>query len=108
MGFISADGIHWKTVQDELIISEPDMAFDTQNIAFWSETESQYVMYYRKFVNEVRHIARAVSKDFKQWKKEGLIDFQGRGPNKFEQFYTNQIRPYYRAPHIYIEAVPKG
>jgi len=50
----------------------------------------------------VRHIARAVSGDFRQWKKEGLIDFQGRGPGRLEQFYTNQICPYYRAPHIYI------
>lgn len=101
-GFVSADGIHWKLISEDFIIQEAGWAFDTQNIAFWSTTERQYVMYYRKTVDNVRHIARAVSNDFIHWKKEGLLDFQGRDPNPAEQFYTNQIRPYPRAPHLYL------
>lgn len=101
-GFASADGIRWKPVKDDFIFSDTGWVFDTQNIAFWSELERQYVMYYRKTVGGIRNIARAVSKDFIEWKKEGLLDFQGTGPTKCEQFYTNQIRPYYRAPHLYI------
>jgi len=101
-GFVSADGIHWRPIQDDFIINEKGWAFDTQNIAFWSDVEKQYVMYYRLTVNEVRHIARAVSPDFLHWRKEGLIDFKGKGPDKTEQFYTNQIKPYYRAPQLYI------
>ena len=101
-GFISADGIHWKTIQDDVIIQEDGWVFDTQNIAFWSEAEKQYVMYYRRTVDNIRNVARAVSKDFIHWEKEGLLDFQQRDPNSLEQFYTNQIKPYYRAPHIYI------
>ena len=101
-GFESDDGIHWKLIQDDFVITEKGWVFDTQNIVFWSETENQYIMYYRKTINNVRNIARAVSKNFIHWKKEGLINFQNRGPKKLEQFYTNQIRPYFRAPHIYI------
>ncbi|MBN1543085.1 hypothetical protein JW992_13165 [candidate division KSB1 bacterium] len=101
-GFVSADGIHWRPIQDEGLIHEPSFAFDTQNIAFWSETEKQYVLYYRKTVDGIRSIARAVSEDFIHWEKQGLLDFQGRGPSHLEQFYTNQIRPYERAPHLLI------
>ena len=101
-GFVSADGIHWQLVQDDFIIKEDGWVFDTQNIVFWSKTEKQYVMYYRRTVDDIRNIARAVSDDFVHWKKQGLIDFQDRGPKKLQQFYTNQIRPYYRAPHLYI------
>ncbi len=101
-GFVSSDGIHWRLIKDGLLFSDSGHVFDTQNIAFWSDVEKQYVLYYRKWVGDVRSIARAVSKDFLHWKKEGMLDFQGRGPSMFEQFYTNQIRPYFRAPHIYI------
>ena len=101
-GFVSDDGVHWKLIQDDFIITEKGWVFDTQNIVFWSEVEKQYVMYYRKTVDNIRNIARAVSKDFIHWKKEGLISFQNGGPEKSEQFYTNQIRPYFRTPHIYI------
>jgi hypothetical protein len=101
-GFVSADAIHWTLIQDDYIIMEDGWVFDTQNIAFWSEFEQQYVMYYRRTIDNIRNIARAVSKDFIHWEKEGTLYFQSRGPNKQQQFYTNQIRPYYRAPHLYI------
>ncbi|HNT66638.1 MAG TPA: hypothetical protein PKN04_12725 [bacterium] len=101
-GFVSADAIHWHLVQDDFIIRENGWVFDTQNTAFWSQVEQQYVLYYRKTVNEIRNIARAVSKDFVHWEKQGLVDFGMRGPNAREQFYTNQIRPYDRAPHLLI------
>lgn len=101
-GFVSSDGIHWKLIQDEFILSESGWVFDTQNIAFWSSVEKQYVIYYRKVLNNVRTIARAVSKDYIHWEKQGLLKFEPIGPIEQEQFYTNQIRPYYRAPHIYI------
>jgi hypothetical protein len=101
-GFISADGIDWDLIQDDFIIMDEGWVFDTQNIAFWSEMEQQYVMYYRRAFKGIRNIARAVSDDFIHWKKEGILDFQNRGPDTLQQFYTNQIRPYYRAPHIYI------
>ena len=98
--FQSPDGIHWKPMQDGPVYTQG--AFDTQNITFWSEQEGRYVMYYRVFVDGVRHIERAVSDDFLHWKREGLLDFGDGGPVRTEQFYVNQIKPYYRAPHILI------
>lgn len=155
----SPDGIHWSAMGDRPL-KLPGF-FDTQNIAFWSELEQQYVLYYRvggddegniyscaiyedmpdaesrrdawqedKNLKRVavltnsgpkenrtypvldpatgipvhyRHVARAVSDDFINWKREGLIVFPwGGGPSQEGQYYTNCIRPYYRAPHIYI------
>ena len=155
----SPDGIHW-SVMGGKPLDLPGW-FDTQNIAFWSELEKQYVLYYRvggddegnmyscepardldhaierrdawledRHLNRLavltnsgpkedrtypvldpatgipvhyRHVARAVSDDFIHWKREGLIKFPwSRGPRQQGQFYTNCIRPYYRAPHIYI------
>ena len=97
----SPDGIRWSLMQDAPVYT--DGKFDTQNIAFWSVTEKKYVLYFRVFRNEVRVVDRAVSDDFIHWKYEGEIQFpKGGGPSLREQFYTNQIQQYYRAPHIYI------
>ena len=63
-------------------------------------------MYYRVFVDGVRHIERAVSDDFLHWTREGLLDFGDGGPTPTEQFYVNQIKPYYRAPHI-LDRLPR-
>jgi hypothetical protein len=98
--FQSPDGVRWTAMQDGPVYTQG--AFDTQNIAYWSEQEGRYVMYYRVFVDGVRHIERAVSDDFINWTREGLLDFGDGGPTPTEQFYVNQIKPYYRAPHILI------
>ena len=61
------------------------------------------MLFYREFVNNVRVVVRATSDDFIHWTREGEIQFKhGGGPTLREQFYTNQIQQYYRAPHIYI------
>ena len=100
-GWKSADGVHWTLVQSDPIFT--DGKFDTQNIAFWSELEKKFVLYYREFTNNVRVIVRATSDDFRHWTREGEIQFpNGGGPSLREQFYTNQIQPYYRASHIYV------
>ncbi|MBN2290812.1 MAG: hypothetical protein JXM70_00210 [Pirellulales bacterium] len=98
--FKSPDGVHWSFMKDGPVYTQG--AFDTQNIAFWSEKDDKYVLYYRVFVNGVRHIERAFSKDFVNWQRDGLLDFGDGGPTIGEQFYVNQIKPYYRAPHILI------
>lgn len=95
--FISEDGIHWKKLQDEAIIKEG--ALDSQNTVFWSSTEECYVCYYRTWTNNVRWISRTTSKDFLHWNKGEDMEF-GDAPH--EHLYTNQTRPYFRAPHIYI------
>ncbi|MBO7679900.1 MAG: hypothetical protein J6S75_09560, partial [Thermoguttaceae bacterium] len=101
----SPDGIHWTPMSDEPVYT--DGAFDTQNITFWSEKEQKYILYYRIFseggYNGTRLICRAVSDDYLHWTNEGIIAFpEGEGPVFEAQYYTNGIRPYYRAPNIYL------
>ncbi len=99
--FQSPDGINWTPMKDGAVYTQG--AFDTQNIAYYCEQEGQYVLYYRVFIEGVRHIEKAVSDDFVNWTRIGPIQFpRGDGPTPQEAFYVNQIKPYYRAPHILI------
>lgn len=84
--FRSPDAIHWTPMRDGAVYTQG--VFDTQNIAFWSESEEKYILYYRVFVDGVRHVERAVSDDFIRWTREGLLDFGGDGPTAGEQFYV--------------------
>lgn len=101
----SPDGIHWTPMADAPVFSNG--AFDSQNVSFWSATEQQYVLYYRTFsqgdFQGTRLVNRAVSKDYLHWTEEGVIAFsEGEGPQPLAQFYVSQIKPYPRAPQIYI------
>ena len=93
----SADGIHWKELAREAVISKG--AFDSQNVAFWSAHEQQYVCYFRVFRRGVRWIARATSDDFIHWSDPVDLEF---GENPPQHLYTNQFAPYFRAPHLYL------
>lgn len=61
----SPDGIHWKELKKEPVLTEG--AFDSQNVSFWSESENCYVCYFRVFREGKRWIARATSQDFLNW-----------------------------------------
>lgn len=99
--FQSADGIRWKKMREEPVFR--DGAFDSQNLAFWSETEQMYVMYFRTFKpvggKRYRWISRTTSDDFLNWAAPIDMTFGDAPP---EHLYTNQTHPYFRAPHIYI------
>jgi len=95
--FVSPDGIHWKKLRDEPILTQG--AFDSQNLAFWSEGEGCYLCYFRVFVRGVRSISRATSTDFATWADPVPMAFGETPP---EHLYTNQTQPYYRAPHLYV------
>lgn len=102
--FVSPDGIHWTKMQDSSVIKTG--TFDSQNVAFWSESEQQYVCYFRvmsegPFPGDkgVRSVARTTSKDFINWSTPVRMTF-GNAP--LDELYTNQTSPYFRAPHIYI------
>ena len=115
--FSSSDGIHWRLMFPEPVIT--DGVFDSQNVGFWSETEGKYVAYYRTFrqkdefdsgrtgpttnTHRLRSIMRAESDDFRNWSPGVLMDYRTCGsPAPVEEFYINQTRPYFRAPHIYV------
>ncbi|MEQ9408656.1 MAG: hypothetical protein RIK87_13050 [Fuerstiella sp.] len=61
--FASADGLHWKLLRREPVLSEDVGSFDSQNVAFWSAAENQYVAYFRFFRDGVRAIRRSTSRD---------------------------------------------
>jgi len=97
--FASPDGIHWKKLREEPVVPEEwGKYFDSQNYAFWSESEQCYVCYFRRFIKGLRGIARTTSLDFLQWTP--FVEMQANLPN--EHLYTSCTQPYFRAPQIYI------
>jgi hypothetical protein len=99
--FKSADGVHWSPLQSEAVFTNG--AFDSQNVAFWSTVEQQYLCYFRTMKNvggeSFRWVSRTTSKDFVQWTEPVEMDCGDTPP---EHLYTNGTHPYYRAPQIYI------
>ena len=94
----SSDGIRWQLSSGDPLHIEG--AFDSQNVAFWDNTLKVYVMYFRNFRSDrQRIIQRVESKNFRDWSTPEELHYPRR---PFEQLYTNQISPYYRAPHIYV------
>lgn len=99
--FQSPDGIHWSQAQREPVITFSGFAFDSQNIAFWSEAENSYVCYFRMWQTPhgfMRSIAKTTSSDFIHWTPGVPMNPNLPG----EQLYTSQITPYFRAPHHYL------
>jgi len=105
IAFKSPDGIHWSLMSDKPIIK--DGAFDSQNLAFWDSFRKEYRAYWRYFTKGKgdsiyvgnRAIRTATSLDFLNWKEQTNIEYVD---SPEEQLYTNQIKPYYRAPHLLI------
>lgn len=107
--FKSTDGIHWSYLSDKPIITKG--AFDTQNNAFWDPVRKQYWCYIRDFHKKnngntttdtetgIRDIRVATSTDFLNWTDPELIKFTD-SPDV--ALYTNQVTPYYRAPHLFL------
>jgi hypothetical protein len=107
LAFVSADGLRWKRLRPEAVIPEAapfpfQFMFDSQNVAFWSESERKYVSYFRIW-DGVRRIARRDSDDFVHWSEPVLMDYRTNGkPAPIEELYTNQTHAYFRAPQIYV------
>ena len=93
----SADGLHWTPLSDQPVITKG--AFDSQNVAFWDTVQGRYRAYFRIFREGCRDIATAISDDFVHWSEPEPLDYMG-APKV--HLYTNVIKPYYRAPHLYI------
>jgi hypothetical protein len=106
--FASADGIRWHRMSDKPILTNAQVSkgfvFDSQNVAFWSELEGRYVLFFRMYKDQNRRIGRVQSDDFLHWAKPTLMEYEradGR-PAPIEELYTNQTQPYFRAPHLYV------
>lgn len=98
--FASEEGLQWRMLHEGVI---HDGQFDSQNVAFWSDTENCYVCYFRTWsgggYDGYRWVSRSVSTDLKTWSKPEVMDAGGAPA---EHIYINQTVPYFRAPHIYI------
>ena len=94
--FQSSDGVHWSPMQEAAVIAKG--AFDSQNLAFWDPVEERYRAYFRDF-REGRDIRTATSTDFLNWTDPVFVDY---ADGRKTELYTNQILPYYRAPHVLV------
>ncbi len=101
IAYVSADGVHWKKLRKEPVFNKG--IFDSQNVAFWSDSEQCYLCYFRTWTETgyggFRTISRTTSKDFLSWSDPVKMTF---GDTPIEHLYTNQTHPYFRAPHIYV------
>jgi hypothetical protein len=119
--FQSADGIHWSLMNPEPVITKG--AFDSQNVGFWDAERGEYREYHRDF-RDGRDIRTSTSKDFIHWTEPDWISYRAlvnpgqadpsgkaapevQDPSaakypsgRVSELYTNQISPYFRAPHI--------
>jgi hypothetical protein len=100
-GFVSADGLHWRKLRDAPLVTKG--AFDSQNVAFWSDAEQCYALYLRTWTSGefrgFRTVSRATSPDFLHWSEPLAMTFGDTPP---EHLYTSQTHPYFRAPHLYV------
>ena len=97
--FKSADGIRWSKLSDGPVVTTG--AFDSHNTVFWDNARQQYTMYVRYFSEDnfkgLRSIGVSYSPDFRTWSEPIGLTYADTHP---QQMYTNQIAPYYRAPHV--------
>ncbi len=105
VAYVSPDGVHWKKLREEPIIRHPNYKLDSQNVAFWSESEGKYLCYLRGW-DGYRTVIRIESDDFLHWGPEGGV-FMTYGDTPREHIYINQTTPYFRAPQIYIAAAAR-
>jgi hypothetical protein len=100
-GFVSPDGVHWRKLRPTPLVTRG--AFDSQNVAFWSDSEQCYALYLRTWTEGefrgFRTVSRSTSFDFLQWTDPVGMDF---GNTPTEHLYTSQTHPYFRAPQLYV------
>ncbi len=104
--FVSADGFdfHQKTGKFQLSAGS---GYDSANRAFYDPSIGQYRLYHRAFKmagpDWKRTIMTHLTKDFQTFTDGKLLEFDAEFESYFAQgqeLYTNNIQPYFRAPHI--------
>ena len=94
---VSSDGIHFRLYSDAPFMTTG--AFDSQNLAFWDSVRGEYRLYHRGFREDVRDVLTAAAPDFDSFGEPEWLEYPG---SPTMALYTNQIQPYYRAPHIFM------
>ena len=101
IAYTSPDGLHWTRLQEEPVVTGG--MFDSQNVAFWSDSEQQYNCYLRTWTDGgysgYRTISRSTSPDFIHWSEPVEMSF---GDTPMEHLYTSQTHPYFRAKNLYV------
>ncbi len=96
---VSEDGVHFTMLTKKRCIS--DGMFDSQNTIFWDPNVKKYRAYYRffrdGFPQGIRDIMTSASEDISSFPPGKPV---AREQGKEHALYTNQMQPYYRAPHI--------
>jgi len=91
----SGDGIRFRLLSEKPCVT--DGPLDSQNLIFWDQNIGKYRVYYRDSWRHGRSIKTSESEDVLKF-PPGTFIVRDTG-NEFE-LYTNQMQPYYRAPHI--------
>ena len=96
----SPDGIHWSLIQDQGVFAKEGF-FDSVNLAFWDPNTGGYRAYFRdaREPGWRRDIKTGTSSDFRNWTRGTWLSYAS---TPSAQFYTNGVRPYHRAPQIYL------
>ncbi len=101
VAFVSGDGLRWRKLRESPVFTQG--VFDSQNVAFWSEAEHCYALYFRTWTERgyqgFRTISRTTSTNFLDWSPPVEMTF---GDTPMEHLYTSQTQPYFRAPHLYL------
>lgn len=104
---VSSDGINWRMIREDPILTIYHGKFDTQNVVFWNNITNKYMMFYRDCIdrrtNAGRGIKVATSDNFINWSGFLWLNWTtDRFSQEEYQLYTNSIQQYYRAPHIMV------
>lgn len=109
----SPDGLRWRKLFDKPLPLAGN--FDSQNVVFWDPMIGQYRGFWRDHrrkdpkIPDGRDVRVSTSPDLVKWSDRVWLDYDpGRDgtarapadPRSANQFYTNGVQPYYRAPHI--------
>jgi hypothetical protein len=99
VAFGSADGIHWRKLREEPILTDGD--FDSLNVVFWDANAQAYRCFSRIYQDKAyRTILTSTSTDFYNWGKQQLLQYNDLKP--MQQYYTNSAMLCPGAEHIYI------
>lgn len=111
---ISPDGVNWH-LKSETPIFRND-ALDSQNVLFFDSATQVYRLYFRKYFHPdghpidfaeirtgaadeaIRGIMTSTSDDLESWTDPVFLNYGDADP--LTQLYSNNIHPYYRAPHL--------